>query len=802
MGLAVGTRLGPYQVLAPLGEGGMGVVYRARDERLGREVALKLVPPDLLNDEVARARFHQEARTLSSLSHPNIAALFEFDSDQGVEFLVMELVAGDSLRKKLAPGPLPIKEFFSLALQMARGLDAAHALGIVHRDLKPENLMITPQGHLKILDFGLAKYTTAPAATAAATASYVSEAGSTPGTLPYMAPEQLRGEAPDARFDIYAAGAVLFEMATGRRVFEESGPMLVDAILNREPEAPSVVNRRLPPRLNDIILKALAKDPDRRYQSARELVIDLERLSESITRPTPAYPVTARWRRWQSALASLGAVAILVVGIWLGTRRNPPAASAAIIQSLAVLPLANLSGDPQQEYFADGMTEELTSDLAKISALRVISRTSVMQYKNTKKTMPEIARELNVDGVIEGSVLRSGDRVRITAQLINARADRHLWSESYERDLSDVLALQNEVARAIAGQVKVVLTPDEQSRLSGGAGVKPEAYELYLRARSTYRMPPDPNWRIGTELAERVVALDPNFALGHVELASDYIGNAFSGVAEREMGAKAAAELEKALALDPSLAAAYWIRGNLLWTRLHNFPHEAAAREYHHALALDPNSSGAHASLGILYNHVGLFDEALRELNTAVSLDPTNDEAYYRIPRTLLYMQRYREAIDAFRRHTTDPNQPVRRFAENYQVGLALLALGRRDEALALVRKYLDSDPEGDYASVYAVLAAAAGDRSTALQQIRVSYQRGGQSSHFHHASYHIAMAYALLGDKKSAVEWIRKTADLGMPAYPLFRNDPNFKTLQGDAAYEQLMVELKAQWEHFKLML
>jgi Tol biopolymer transport system component len=320
MRLAVGTRLGPYEVLAPLGAGGMGEVYRARDTRLGREVALKLIPPEHFGDDVARARFHQEARTLSSLSHPNIASLFEFDSEQGTEFLVMELVSGTSLRAKVTAGPLTMKEFFPLAIQMAQGLEAAHAVGIVHRDLKPENLMVTPRGHLKILDFGLAKFTAA-AHVGAATASYVTEAGGAPGTIPYMAPEQLRGEPADSRIDLYAAGAVLYEMATGRRVFEESGAVLVDAILNREPVPPSAVNPRIPSPLNEAILKALDKEPNRRYQSARELAIDLERAADAVTRRTTHYrpPPLARWR---SVLLPAAAVAILITGIWLGTLRE------------------------------------------------------------------------------------------------------------------------------------------------------------------------------------------------------------------------------------------------------------------------------------------------------------------------------------------------------------------------------------------------------------------------------------------------------------------------------------------------
>ncbi|HSE49455.1 MAG TPA: protein kinase [Terriglobales bacterium] len=795
--------LGRYRILEQIGAGGMGVVYRAHDDRLDRDVALKVLPPGMLADESSRRRFRNEALTLSRLSHPNIATVFDFDSDAGVDFLVTELIPGITLDAQLEAGPLREKQLLELGGQLMEGLAAAHAEGVIHRDLKPGNLRVTPDGRLKILDFGLARLL--QPSPASATESMTS-AGGIAGTLPYMAPEQLRGEPADERSDLWAAGAVLYELATGKRAFPQvSTPMLTDAILRQPPVPPRALNGNLPPEMEHIIGKALEKDPDHRYQSAREMAVDLRRLSAGRS-SFAALQAPARPRRGRALLwaASALLLALAALGTYAWTRKgSPPPGTAARIESLAVLPLANLSGDPQQEYFADGMTEEMTSRLAQISALRVISRTSVMQYKGTRKPLPEIARELNVDAVVEGSVLRSGDRVRITAQLIDARNDRHLWSQSYERDLKDVLALQNDVARAVAGKVRVVLTPEEDSRLNAAAGVKPEAYELYLRARSTYRMPPNPEWRVGTQLAERAVALDPQFAQGQAFLASCYAGNGFIGVNEREMDAKAEAAVERAIALDPDLPDAYIAESIRLWTRLHGFPHEAAARAVHHGLKLNPNSSQGHSILGQLYNHVGLFDEAERELEKALSLDPNNAGAYYRIPRNLLYQQRFEAAVKAFR--NPPPATATRtdmRLQENYQLGIALLALGRKDEALALVRKHIDQDPQGDYASVYAVVAAADHDRKTALEQIRIAIQRGGESSHFHHAAYHIAMAYALLGEKKLAVDWIRKTADLGMPAYPLFRNDPNFKPLQGDPAYEKLMAELQAQNARFKLTL
>ncbi len=394
----------------------------------------------------------------------------------------MEFVPGQTLAEKLAGGALPERDVAALGAQIASALEGAHERGVVHRDLKPGNIMVTPKGQAKVLDFGLATLLR-PAEEPSHTET-LSHSHAVIGTLPYMAPEQLRGEKVDARSDIYAAGAVLFEVATRRRPFpQESAPRLMDAIQHEAPPAPSAINRRLSPVLDGIILKALDKDPKRRYQSAADLRVDLERLGA----PAPlraAHRPRARGLWWALGPAgALLALVALIVGLNVAGMRDRLLGHAAPrrIESLAVLPLANLSGDPEQEYFADGMTEELITDLAKVGALRVISRTSAMHFKGTDKALPEIARQLNVDAIIEGSVLRSGDRVRITAQLVEGATDRHLWAESYERDLKDVLALQSEVARAITSQIKVTLSPAAEAGLARSARpVSPEAHEAYL----------------------------------------------------------------------------------------------------------------------------------------------------------------------------------------------------------------------------------------------------------------------------------------------------------------------------------
>lgn len=773
----------------------MGEVYRARDERLERDVAIKVLPSGTLADEAARRRLRQEARALARLNHPHIATIHDLDAQDGVDFLVMEYVPGSTLAEKLAAGPLSEKDTLRLGAQVAAALEEAHAQRIVHRDLKPGNIVLTSRGDVKVLDFGVAKLLE-PAEGETVTAETFTETRGVAGTLPYMAPEQLRGEPVDARTDIHALGAVLYEMSTGRRPFSETqGPRLIDAILNSAPAAPGRLQPRLSAELERIILKCLEKDPERRYQSARELRVDLERLAapSPVTAPRVHLGASLRW-----AVPIAVALALLLavrLGSDLGGLRDRllGRTGAPRIQSLAVLPLDNLSGDPQQEYFVDGMHEELIARLAKISSLKVISRTSVMRYKGARKPpLPEIGRELDVDALIEGSVRRSGDQVRITVQLVEAATDRHLWAESYQGKVRDVLALQSNVAQAIANEIHITLTAQEQARLARASPVKPEAYEAYLRAKFAFRA----HDRTGTQVEEairwleRATASDPNFAQAHAFLGRAYVSRFFSFDPNPEWERKAFAHIERAFALDPDLPEAYLARGDLTWTLANRFPHERAIQDYRKALELNPNLVDAHFALGSVYQHIGRFEETRTAYRMALQLDPHNPDVRYRIPRLHLYMQNYQAALTEFERN---PDFPP---AWQWQKALALNYLGRKEEALHLIEEIEQQLPaQEDVASTHALILASAGARAQAEEQIRIAVQAGEGKSHFHHAAYNIASAYALMGERRLALQWLKRTTEEGMPCYPLFEKDPNLDSLRADPEFVAFMADLKPRW-------
>jgi len=596
-----GDTLGQYRILDKLGSGGMGEVYRARDTKLGREVAIKVLPAAFTDDAERRERFEREARAASALSHPNVATIYECGESEGRAFIAMELVEGQSLTARIAGQPLATRALVDLALQVADALEEAHARGITHRDIKPGNLMVTPRGRVKVLDFGLARLAPHDADGDASTLM-ATRAGTALGTVPYMSPEQALGREVDPRSDLFSLGAVLYEMATGRRAFDGgSASATTDLILHSQPMAIARLNYEAPAELERIIRKCLEKDRERRYQSARELVVDLGTLkrdldsgsgSGALRTPAAAAPrrFAAWWLRAAAVLLVVAVIGFFALKQWRDSHTSSPAGRP--IASLAVLPLANNTGDAGQEYFADGMTDALITELAKIKALKVRSRTSVMRFKKGDQALPEIARLLGVEGIVQGSVARSGGRVRVAATLIRAASEEQLWTQNFDREEADVLTLDSEIAQAIAGQVRAALSPEEASRSGQRRKVKPEAYDLVLQGMFLIKSGGGPDaFRRAIALFEKAVVRDPQSVEAHAGLANALQALAGFGFAPYwESYPKIRKEVDTAMALDSSYAPVHLAKGALLWAE--RDPRGAMA-SYHRAMELDPGDSAA-----------------------------------------------------------------------------------------------------------------------------------------------------------------------------------------------------------------
>jgi len=812
----LGQMINQYKVTSRIGAGGMGEVYLAEDTRLKRKVALKFLPLVLTQDKTHLRRFEQEARAVAALSHPNVCIIHEvIATEEGRHCIVMEYIEGKTLRERSQSSPLSINEAVDIAVQIASALSSAHASGVVHRDIKPENVMIRRDGYVKVLDFGLAKLTK-PDVVDSKHETLAIDVNTSPGvmmgTVSYMSPEQARGLKVDARSDIWSLGVLVYEMITGFKPFD--GPTVTDIIISivqREPDplskyAPQAVS------LQPIVTKALAKDPNARHNKADEILGELKDLKRELDRgvdferygrSVPGVKRTMIRSRFMMliALVVLLAIAGVLSSLWWrrGTQSTTPVSQ---IKSLAVLPMLNLSGDPSQDYFAEGMTETLISGLAKVTALRVTSRTSVMQFKGSPKPVKEIARALGVDALVEGSVQRFGDKIHVGVKLIHGETDQTLWTGTYDRDLRDVLAFQNEVASAVANAIQIKLTPQEQSRLAKARSISPAVYDEFLRGRFYLNRQTEADNQTAIQSLEHVVQIDPDFAAGWAELAQAYVWKLFLFAPdEKDLQEKAFVAVQKALALDSELAEAYLARGRLLWTPSNHFPHEQAIQEYRRALALNPSLDEARNQLAVVLGHTGLLEEALDELNKALAANPSNNLARFRLGEILLFQGKHEEALTAL--HNVPPE--INPSLVGYQSVLSLFNLGRKKEAQEELDKFLKEFPDdnrGLFTSLQAMLEASDGQKQLAEEKIQLAIERGKGFGHFHHTAYHIACAYALMNKREQGMKWLESAADNGFPCYELFLNDRNLDNLRRDPRFIDLMTRLKQQWEHYKVVL
>ncbi|HLK21449.1 MAG TPA: protein kinase [Bryobacteraceae bacterium] len=776
MHLTMGSRLGRYEILGPIGKGGMGEIYRARDPRLNRQVAIKLLPPEMAADEASRERLRHEAMAAAALDHPYICKVFEIGEHDGSIFLVMEYIAGVTLHQRMCAGKIPLNDALRVSGEISEALEEAHARGILHRDLKPANIMLTEHGHVKIMDFGLAKRMGSLPAQDQPTVEMrpqLTEPGTILGTPDYMSPEQVRGLPLDARSDQFSFGVILAEMAGGVHPFRKSSTVETMSSVLRDP--PTLGTSKS---LAGILQRMMAKDSAQRYPSIGAVRAELGRVDVD----DQEVVATARGRWKWPAIAA----AVLVVGLGAYLAMHSGGAPHGI-RSIAVLPLDNYSGDPKQEYFVEGMTDELTADLATISQLRVISRGSAMQFKGkSRPPMPQIAKALNVDAVVEGSVVREGERVRINAQLIDARADKYLWSKKFERDSRDVLALQDELASAIAREIDVQLTPTEQSRFKTAPVVDPQAYDAYLRGRFFFNRPSDENLKKAIDHFEEAVKLNPAFAPAYSGLSDAYLWAGYNeGVltaADAKPKAKAAAE--KAIELDDNSAEAH---ASLATFKLfYEFDWAGCEREFRRAFSLNPNYAFAHDQFGLALAFQGRYDESLSEGKRAAALDPLSPQIPIDSMIGLAFSGKHRAALDAAKRAAElDPTYFFAPWAE----GWADIQAGNITASIPVLQKSKSMEAPAFVGAWLGYAYGASGDLAHARAEL-ADLRRTSLNGRV--LPFNLALVYLGLGERARALDYLEEAYDSSSQWMGWLKNDQVFATLRSEPRYLALLRKLR----------
>ncbi len=789
----IGETVGHYKILDKLGEGGMGAVYRAEDTKLGRQVALKVLPPELASDWERLERFRREARTLATLDHPNIVHIYSVEETDGMHFLTMQLVDGSRLSDQIRDGGMPLKRLLETAIPLADALRAAHESGVTHRDLKPDNVMLDREGRVKVLDFGLAKLRQPEEgldASQAPTEPAMTRVGQVMGTAPYMSPEQVQGAPLDHRTDIFSLGVMLYEMAVGARPFRgDNSASVVSSILRDTPAPVTEARPDLPNQLGRIVRRCLEKDVERRFQSAKEIRNELEDLKTELvsghgtaTEAPVARPAPRPWLGWLVGAAVVVA-AVLGATWWRAGAPTPtPAPAAPRVASLAVLPLANHSGDSDQEYLAAGMTEALITDLSAIGDLRVVSRTSAMRFINSDLALPEIAQALGVEALVEGSVVREGDRVRITAKLIEAATDEHLWAESFERELTSVLMLQSEVASAIAENIEVTLTPEAESRLADRRTIDSEAYEAYLRGMHHLSKGTSEGFAKGIEFLNEAIDKDPADPLAYAGLALGYIRVGHDTGPSDLYFPRAVGAANRALELDPTSAMAHAALADALMYYEWDFP--AAGAAFEKAVALNPNLAEGHAHYSWFYAIFGRWDEAIEHAREAKRLDPLSPVFTAWLSGILHWAGELDAALDEARGALD--LAPGCSFCW-WQLGGVLSDLGRHDEAIAATEKAAELNPAWTWG--LALVYGRAG-RVDEARRMLDDLERDGVDA------FGIASVYDTLGDTDGAFRWLETAYERRHRWMPWVATSPSLTAVRADPRFGELLERLKISLE------
>ena len=732
-----------YTILEKLGEGGMGAVYKANDSRLERVVALKFLPAGMTQDENAKKRFVQEARAAAALDHPNICAVYEVDEVQGQSFIVMAYIQGLSLKDKIATGFLKVEDALGIAIQVAEGLAEAHSRGVIHRDIKPGNIMLTEKGQAKIMDFGLAKLEGKADLTKTSTVM---------GTTAYMSPEQARGDPVDQRTDIWSFGVMLYEMLAGTGPFgEKSNQALIYSILNEPPEPLTARRPDIPRPLEESVRKALEKDRSRRYQSMTEMLKDLK------------------------------------------VARTSGASLAKAEKSVIVLPFEDISPGKDNEYFSDGMTEEIITDLSAVNSLKVISRSSAMTFKGTKKKVGEIASEVNVRYVLEGSVRKSGNNLRITAQLIDAVNDAHLWAEKYAGTMDDVFDIQEKVSRSIVDALKLQLTPEEAQHLAERPIPNALAYEFYLKARQEIMKWTEAGLDNALRYLRSGLEIVGNNALLYAGIAYVFCQYINLGIKEEEYCRKeAAGYLEKAFALDSHLTLSNFVQG-----MLHSNNPKVAIRYFKQGLEATPNDFDTLFFLSCALGTLGQRRAVVPLEERTIRIDPLNPAAHFHSGFNRLWEGEYALALEVLQKLHQSFSEDL---LTTWSYGLSLAYMDKIDEAGLIFDQIAREQPGGFFADLSLALKyALGGKKSEALRQLD-SNPRLQNTRDFQYV-YWITECYALIDEKERALDWLERDVDLGMINYPLMNElDPFLKNIRGEERFRKLMARAKKEWDDFRV--